>query len=249
MLKLFLSNFKRTNENIILATPMVLCIIIINLYCNYIKNNISTFSQAIVSMLTLCILIGGSLSGFLYMTKKALSLDKRMFVYKKDQNNALKELFLAFPKGVGRLFPSVTLVIILSFLIVISAYLVTLAPMFINWTIKYYSIYTSSNLYKLVLLQMLTITYFWVLWIPEVVYNDKNPFKAFWKSLKNLKISFFKTTSLFLTIILIFISLQIIMYLLLQYPVAYFLALLTYYYALLYIIILVFSYYEKNFYK
>lgn len=88
-----------------------------------------------------------------------------------------------------------------------------------------------------------------MLWIPEVVYCEKNPFKALYYAIKKIFISFPKSILLFIYINILTFGISVLNTFLMFNPIAYFVVLLLYYYLIVYIVVLVFSYYEQTFLK
>ena len=93
------------------------------------------------------------------------------------------------------------------------------------------------------------VSYWMLLWIPEIIYGTRNPFLALINSTKKAFITFPKTIKLFLVMWFLFIGVNILFQLLLLNPLLYFLVMLLNYYLILYTVILIFTYYEQNFLK
>ncbi len=245
MIKLILNNFKRTNDCIILATPMVLFMIITVVYSSFIATHAKTVNLALFSLITLLIMVSGLMAGWFYMVKKTLKLSDRTFVYENDRIKALRDLVLTLPNGVGRLFTSFLGFIIISIFATVFAYYLIIGLIPVD-KLQNLADFLFFNNYITALLFIISsvLSFFGMLWIPEMVYNEKNPFKALVNSLIITFKTFPKTLSLYVFIYLIyFVNMFAIQYLT-PYPILVFILLVLYYYFLLYIVILVFTYYE-----
>lgn len=91
------------------------------------------------------------------------------------------------------------------------------------------------------------IMYFLMLWIPEIIYNTTNPFLALWKSLiKNFK-NFFTSIRLFLSLWFMGFALLFINTFAVINPFAYILMSIILFYFTVYMVVLIFLYYDKKF--
>ena len=250
MLKLIWNNFKRTNDCIILATPMVLFMFITVLYSAFIVTHAKTVNLALFSFVTLLIMICGFLAGWFYMVKKTLQLNGRMFVYEKDRINALKELILTLPNGVGRLFLPFLGVVTISMFITVFVYYTTVDIIPHDMLQKLADILLFPN-YLAALLFIITsiLSFFLIVWIPEVVYTERNPIKALGNSILKTMKTFPKTLFLYIFVYMIYFLTNFSVQLLPANPIIIFISLVLYYYFTLYNVILVFTYYERNFHK
>ena len=88
-----------------------------------------------------------------------------------------------------------------------------------------------------------------MLWIPEIVYNEKNSFKALYNSVVKLFMNFKKSIILFLYIAFLVILITILNTFLMFNPFLYFFVLMFYYYLLVYIVVLLFTYYDETYIK
>lgn len=272
MLKLFKHSFKTTNDCIILATPLIIFLSILGWYFEYAVSSADTIPKGVLALITLFIMGGGFLAAWLYMVKKTITLSKKVFVFDKDRAKALLSLILALPKGIGRLFlPILGVIFIYSCVYGIAIVLVTLV---ITKTLGTISIdifdlkmmlISSKELieeitnlsqqdliiiniwYSLLSIISVFITFLTMLWIPEIVFTQKNPFSSLKNAIFKLFKKFKHSIILYIYISLIIILLSILNTLLMFNPFLYFLVLIFYYYFLIYIIVLLFSYYEQNF--
>lgn len=272
MFKLFKECFKRTNDCIILATPLVIFLSIISWYVDYAMNTVNTMPKLVLAVITLLVMSSGFFAAWFYMTKKTLKLSNKVFVFDKDRAKAFWALILSLPKGIGRLFLPFVGVISLSTVIYglvlfvvtyfVAKYLGTININFFNSDNFFISskelIEEITNLpreeiiiiycwYFLVLGCTILLEFLAILWIPEIVYGEKNPFKALYFAIKKLIITFPKTFLLFVYINIISFATTILNTVLMVNPIAYFLVLLLYYYLILYIVVLLFTYYELTF--
>ena len=103
MLKFLKNSFRRTNDCIILITPLVIFISIFNLYFNYLKVSVNDIPKLILAVLTCWIMLGGLLSGWFYMLKKTLVLSDKLFLFDNDRGKELAKIIVSFPKGIGSL--------------------------------------------------------------------------------------------------------------------------------------------------
>ncbi len=241
MLKFLRENFKITNDCIILATPMVIFFISIQWFIQTFQNILSLPANNIAFYLTLWIWISGCFAGWFYMTKKTLQFSKKTFLYDTDRSTALTKLFLCLFKGVGKFFVS---------------FLIMVAVCFCFKLLKYGLLLSLFKLpYKLDISQVSIISiaivlifwYFFIYWIPEIVYNYTNAFKAMINSVKMTILSFKNTFPLYIFMVLIGILLRIIIFMAEDNPFTYFLLIILTYYYLLYFILIIFRDYERNY--
>ncbi len=272
MLKLFKYSFKTTNDCIILATPLIIFLSILGWYFEYAISSVDTIPKGILALITLFIMGGGFLSAWLYMVKKTIALSKKVFVFDKDRAKALLSLILALPRGIGRLFLPILGVI--SIYVCIYCVVIILITLLVTNTFGTISIdifdlkmmlISSQELieeitnlsqqdliiiniwYSLFSITSAFITFLTLLWIPEIVYTQKNPFSSLKNALSKLFKNFKHSIILYIYISLVIVLLSILNTLLMFNPFLYFLVLIFYYYFLIYIIVLLFSYYEQNF--
>lgn len=190
--------------------------------------------RIIISTVTILILCSGFCAGWFYMIKKALSItNDRVFVFDKDRNKALKEVFGSFFYGFGLLF--------LQFLFAGCIFLLFKAGIYILKPYKY------LNIAAFVVISF--VSYQLMLWVPEILYGTKNPIKAMINSTKKAINTFPRTIKLFLVMWFLFIGVYILFQLLLLNPILYFFVMLLNYYLIFFTAILVFTYYEQNFLK
>ncbi len=274
MLKLFKSNFKTTNDCIILATPLIIFLSILGWYYNYAAESIDTVSKLILACITMFIMFSGFVAAWLYMAKKTIALSNKIFIFDKDRVKALTSLAMSLPKGIGRLF--------LPIIGVISIYLLIYLIMFsgFNYLLSHFGssinldlvdlqslILSTNNLteeinklseselialdiwYLVSIIGVVIISFITMLWVPEIVYNEKNSFKAFFNAIIKLFMTFWKSLGLFSYITGLIVLISILNTFLMFNPFLYFFVLMLYYYFLVYIVVLLFTYYDKTFIK
>lgn len=274
MLKLFWNNFKKTNDCIILATPLILFLSALSWYYTYAKDAIDNIPKLILAIATMLVMISGCLAAWIYMAKKTIRMADRIFVFEKDRVKAFRDLILSLPRGIGRLFLPMLGVIFItifaySILIYVITFLISKYIGTIDLTLLAYEklVLSSQELlneinalprtqiiaincwYFTFAIGTMILSFLGFLWIPEIVYMEKNPFKALFNSIKKTIITFPKTLFLFIYINFLSLLISILNTLLMFNPIAYFLVLIIYYYFIVYIVVLLFRYYEQTFIK
>lgn len=272
MFKLFKDSFKITNDCIILATPLIIFLSILGWYFEYAAGAIDNIPKLILAAVTILVMLSGFFAAWLYMVKKTINLSNKIFVFDRDRAKALWGLALSLPKGIGRLFlpilglTAIYIVVYSAIIFVISYFLTKYAGTVNLDSLEVNSLLISSKelieeinelpkkelliincWYCLISLAVIVISFLTMLWIPEIVYCEKNPFKALCNSIIKLFGSFPKSLLLFTYIVFLTITISILNTLLMFNPFSYFLVLMLYYYFLVYIVVLLFTYYERNF--
>ena len=274
MLKLFKNSFKQTNDCIILATPLIIFLSILSWYFSYASSTVDNIPKLILAGITIFVMAAGFFSAWFYMVKKTLKFSNKLYVFDKDRAKAFGNLILSLPKGIGKLFLPFLGIIAIStifygFISAIITYFVWKYIGTVNldfFDIKNLMVSSKElidevsqlskneliviNCWYLLVLICTTITSFiTMLWIPEVVYCEKNPLKALYYAIKKIFISFPKSILLFIYINILTFGISVLNTFLMFNPIAYFVVLLLYYYLIVYIVVLVFSYYEQTFLK
>lgn len=274
MLKLFWNNFKKTNDCIILATPLILFLSALSWYYSYAKDAIDNIPKLILAIATMLIMISGCLSAWVYMAKKTIRMSDKIFVFEKDRAKAFGDLIMSLPRGIGRLFLPMLGVIFISVIIysifiygitfLVSKYIGTIDLSLLSTdklalssqellneinALPRSQIIAINCWYLIFALGTMLFSFLGILWIPEIVYAEKNPFKALYNSIKKIIITFPKTLFLFIYINILSLVISILNTLLMINPIAYFLVLIIYYYFIVYIVVLLFRYYEQTFIK
>ncbi len=274
MLEYLKKALKITNENFIIVLPFVLFYILLNLYLGYTKYMLDTVLEALIAMLTITFMFAVFLAGWNYMVKKALELSQKVFVFDEEAVKAHLGLIKTFPTGVGKYFLSFVgvVVIFVVLLILISQIIFYFGINFIgkvDFTLDQITALTSSTkgllefvenlppeqyviLAKWNLLLMtasFVFSYLLMFWMPEIVYRTKNPLMALFKGIAKLFRKPLKSLGLFLLITFINFVLSFVMTFTLLLPILYFLFAAVYLYYIVYVIVLIFSYYENEFIK
>ena len=218
------------------------------------------------------VMFSGFAAAWFYMAKKTIALSKKVFVFDKDRAKALAKLVMTLPNGIGRLFLPILGVIstyILIYLLIFSG-----AGFVINnfvGTIDLSSIdlhtllistgelfdelksFTNDEIrimnywYLLLSIGVTVVSFLTMLWIPEIVYAEKNSYKALLYSLKKLFMTLKSSSLLFIYVYFLILVITILNTLLMFNPFLYFFVLMLYYYFLVYIVVLLFTYYEQKF--
>lgn len=272
MLKLIKNNFKTTNDCIILATPLIIFLSILGWYLNYAAASIDNIPKLILAVVTTLVMSSGFFSTWFYMTKKTLKLAKTVFIFDKDRAKAFRELILSLPKGIGKLFLPFLGIISISgitfgFVVWLTTFVVTTYVGTIDITLfnsENVLISTNEliteirdlsnnelvvlNCWYLILTLLTTIlSFIAMLWIPEVVYSENNPFRALIQAVKKLFRTLPKSFLLFLYVNILMVCVSVLNTLLMYNPILYFFVLVLYYYLFVYIVVLIFTYYEQTF--
>ena len=241
MFKFLIENFKRTNDCIILATPMVLFFIALQWYIESNQYSLSSIPSYLFFYITLWVFISGCFAGWFYMVKKTLQFSKKTFLFDTDRLTALSKLFSCLIKGIGKFFLPLLVVVASCFIFNI----IKMSLLFFAYSDKLKDQYYLISLLSIFVVYV--IGYFFIFWIPEIIYTYKNPFISLFKAVKKAFIIFPKMV---VPYILICGVMSLIDFLLLNsqtYPFLYFFLLLSAYYFVLYSVLLVFDYYEKKF--
>ena len=272
MLKFIKNNFKTTNDCIILAAPLIIFLSILGWYYDFAADSINTIGKLVLACVTMLVMFSGFLAAWLYMAKKTISLSKKIFVFDKDRAKALAKLVMTLPNGIGRLFLPIIGVIstyILIYILIftgVSAILEHIVGVvnFDSLDMRTLMISTGELLeelksftqeelqfmnyfYTFASIGITLITFVTMLWVPEIVYNEKNSFKALFNSIKKLFKTFKSSLLLFIYIYFIIVLTTVLNTLLMFNPFLYFFVLMIYYYFLVYIVVLLFTYYEQKF--
>lgn len=117
MRELFKDAIKITNFNIILAIPLIVFIMVLDLYSLYSKYNIDSAPKFLVGSLTVLVMFGIFCAGWFNMIEGAIQLSKQVFVLDKDRAKATLNLFKNFGEGVAKYFLSFGGVYLIFFII------------------------------------------------------------------------------------------------------------------------------------
>lgn len=272
MFKLYKEAFKTTIDTIILATPLVLFTFVLSIYLSFSKSSINSVPLLILTVITVLLMISAFMSGWFYMVKKAVKLSQKVFVLDADRAKATFALLKTIPTGIGKYFLPFLVMNILLILIIIllSIFIhdigmilvgdVGIAPDVIKNALLSsenlkpfleslsYEQLVKLNYWNLLILFFNTIfTFLFMLLIPEIIYSTSNPFKAMFKSIVKLFSKFYKSIKLYFYIAVVNFILSLLNSIVAGNLILYFLVLLLYFYFIVYITVLIFTYYEKEF--
>lgn len=272
MFKLYKDTIKITNDNIILATPLILFMWILSLYLGFSKTAVNSVGLMLLSSVTVVFMTGAFFAGWFFMVKKAVLLSKQVFVLDSDKAKATFNLFKAIPTGIGEYFLSFLGMIVTSVIIVavvgsavFKLGMLIIGPLDIDPVLAK-NVLTSANDMKIFLdsltfeqliklnnwnllfLAATSITSFLVmLWIPEIVFKTKNPFKALLNSVKKIFQKPAKALKLFIFMSVLNFVLSFINTFSIINPILYFIMMVVYFYFIVYLVVLIFSYYDREF--
>ena len=262
MLSYIKDSFQLTNKYIILATPLILFSLLSSLYILFsVGGNLLSL---LIALLLFGLMVGAFLSGWFFMIKTCVSNPEQ-----EDPNVLLKE----FPAGVGEYFlPVLGLMIntiIISVLLILVSYFVGMkligdigiTPEALTKGMESFAAMktflgslTQEQIFKLNAWNMLlfftmSVTYFLIMFYsPALFFKEKNPFKAYFVSLKDLfSKKFFTNFGLFLILLVSYFILSILTTLFGANVVMHFIFTLINFYYLVFVAVMVYNYYYKNF--
>ena len=272
MLKYLKNALKITNENVIVAVPLLIFYILINLYLGYTKYMADTPLEALIAMLTITFMVAVFLAGWFYMIKKAVDLSKKIFVLDDEAARAHLALIKEFPAGVGKFFLSFIgfFLIFIILVIMLSTFIFTVGINFIgkiDFSPEQIANLTSSTQGLLNFVETMPIeqyillakwnfllmgasfvfSYLLMFWIPEIIYTGKNPLVALFTGIGKLFRKPLKSLYMFIVLTVINCILSFIMTFTLLFPILYFIMATVYLYYIIYVLMLIFSYYDGEF--
>ena len=262
MLSYIKDSFQLTNKYIILATPLILFSLLSSLYILFsVGGNLLSL---LIALLLFGLMVGAFLSGWFFMIKTCVSNPEQ-----EDPNVLLKE----FPAGVGEYFlPVLGLMIntmVISVLLILVSYFVGMkligdigiTPEALTKGMESFAAMktflgslTQEQIFKLNAWNMLlfftmSVTYFLIMFYsPALFFKEKNPFKAYFVSLKDLfSKKFFTNFGLFLILFVSYFILSIFTTLFGANVIMHFVFTLINFYYLVFVAVMVYNYYYKNF--
>lgn len=272
MLNYLKSAFKTTNENVIVAIPLLIFYIIINLYLVFAKSMADTPLEALIALFTITFMVAVFLAGWFYMIKKAVDLSKKIFVLDNEAAKAHLGLIKEFPAGVGKYFlPFIGFFIIFIILVILlSVFIFTLGINVIgkiDFSPEQIYMLTSSTKGLLNFVETMpteqyillakwnfllmgasfVFSYLLMFWIPEIIYTGRNPLVALFTGIGKLFKKPLKSLYLFVILTVINFVLSFVMTFTLMFPVLYFIMATVYLYYIVYVLMLIFSYYDGEF--
>lgn len=271
MIKYFKNAFKITNDNIILATPLILFLFIFSIYLNAAQNAPENLPSFILLATTTLFMLGAFFAGWFYMVKKAVELGGKEFIIDDDKAKAAFGLLKEIPVGVGEYFFSFLAALILySVLFVIIGFLayeigihfigkvgihIAQIKAAMSSTVALKALISSLtpqqvakvNLWNLLFLCTMTVFSFLTLfWAAQIVSPTKNPFVAYIKSVSFTFRNFLEALILFVYISFINFAVSLINAIAMVNPITYFISMLIYFYFIVYVIVLIFLYHDRK---
>lgn len=271
MIKYFGRAFKITNENIILATPLVLFLFLLSIYLGIAKNAPETLPSIILLLITILFMLSAFFAGWFFMVRKAIELDKQEFIIDEDKAKASFSLLKELPIGIGEYFFS-----FIGGLILYSG-LITLLIFVTYQTGMHYigkigvnllqfkealnspgamkslvTSLTSEQLIKLnswnfLILGVITVfSFITMFWGAQIIFKNKNPLIAFFQALSFTFKNFLSAITLFIYISFVNFVVSLINTFSSINPIVYFISLLIYFYFVVYVVVLVFLYYDSE---
>lgn len=270
MIRYFIKAFKITNENIILTTPLVLFLFLFSIYLGVAQNAPATTISAILLLITIVLMFSAFFAGWFFMVRKAVELNKKEFIIDDDKSRASFELMKEIPIGVGEYFLSFLgaaflyfgLFVFVSFIAyqvgmhfigkvdldlrVLKLALESSAAMkaFIS-SLSPQQLVKLNAWYLMVLSCMTIFSFLTMFWAAEIIFKTKNAFVAFFKALFFTLKNFLSAIILFIYVSAVNIIVSIINALGTINPILYFISMLVYFYFIVYVIVLIFLYYDE----
>ena len=257
-------SLKLTNKYIILATPLILFSLLSSLYILFsISGNLISLLFAIVLF---GLMIGAFLSGWFFMIKTCVINPENT-----EPNTLIKE----FPAGVGEYFlPVLGLMlntVVISVLLIIISYFVGMkfigdigiTPEALTKGMESFTAMKAFlgglseeqlfklNAWNLLLFFTMSVTYFLIMFYsPALFFKEKNPFKAYFVGAKDLfSRKFLSNFGLFLILFVSYFILSIFTTLFSANIVMHFLFTLINFYYMVFVAVMIYDYYYKNFVK
>ena len=272
MRKLFIETVKITNENIILATPLVVFMWILTSYVSFSQQTVNSMPLLVLSSVTVIVMTAAFFGGWFYMVKKAVKLSKQVFVLDADRAKATFNLIKYIPSGIGKYFlPYLGLILCsLAIIVVVCAGVFQLGMHLIGGldldpaqvknvlssavdmkafldSLSFEQLMKLNNWNMLFLAATTILSFLFMLWIPEIVFKTPNPFKALVYSIKRIFSKPMKSFKLFVFMTVLNFVLSFINTFSIINPILYFIMLVVYFYFLVYIVMLIFLYYDREF--
>lgn len=255
--------FNITNKYIVLATPLILYSLLSNIYL-VVSASGGKIPSILFAIFLFMLMTGAFIAGWFNMVKFAI-LDSEQ----EDPNSLIKE----FPSGVGEYFlsslGSVFVMTIITILMLIVSYFIgvhfigipditaeSLSKALENTQalktfVSGLSIeqLTKINLWNILILGTISLTYFsFILYIPALFWKNKNPFIAYFISLKDIfSKHFFKTAGIYLLIFFLNFIISIISTISTGNAIAHFVITLANFYFITAVGVGIFYYYYNTF--
>ena len=263
MFKTVRESFRITNNNIIIATPLILFSLISSIYLIFSANGSKT--GVIFAVILFFLMAGAFLSGWFYMIKEAV----------EEPDTDSRKLFSDFPSGVGEYFLSVlgliVQVIIISSLIMLAAFIagkkfigavgvsydqfsqaltsVETMKTFVN-SLNQEQLIKINNWNMLMFFTMIINSFILMLYPMVLFFKEKNPFKALFITFKDtFSHRFFKNTGLFIMVFVLYMFVSLCAMLAGNNVILHFIVTLINFYYATFVGVLLFNYYYSNFIK
>ncbi len=274
MFKLFRDAFKITNEGIILAVPLVCFMWLITLYISYSKEVVDTIPEMILSGVTVLFMSSAFSAGWFYMVKKCVEFSKKDFILDEDKASESLNLIKSFTDGIGKFFlryVEVSLIFAGIVLLTASVLYKISIPFIreIHFSLSQMGTVINSQqdiaaflnslpqeqlivLFQLNLILMIVTSVFafmQMLWMPEVIYSERDPFIALFLSIKKLFVRFWKSIGLFAYIVFLNFIISYFSTFAFLHPIVYMFLMIMYFYFIVYVVVLIFTYYDREFNK
>lgn len=271
MIRYFKRAFKITNENIILATPLVLFLFLLSIYLEIAKNAPQNIQASVLLLFTILFMLSAFFAGWFYMVQRAIDLDKAEFIIDEDKSKASFNLIKEIPVGIGEYFLSfIGGFILYTALILLGAFCtykiglhfignigITLdqlkAAFGSSEAMK--ALVTSMSAAELIKLNTWNMLFLGVsafysfitmFWAPQVIRYTKNPLIALLKAIRFILRKPLGSIILFIYISFINFMVSFVNAISAVNPILYFFSMLLYFYFIVYIIVLIFLYYDRE---
>lgn len=271
MIKYFGKAFKVTNENIILTTPLVLFLFLLSLYLGVAQKAPVNNASVILLSFTILFMLSAFFAGWFFMVKRAIDLEKLEFVADEDKAKASFALLKEIPIGIGEYFiPFIGALILYSviFLVLLFAAfkfgmhfigniglsldqlkLAFNSPEAMKHLVSTLSTaqLTKLNSWNFLFLSIVSFfSFITMFWSVQIVSGTKNPILGFVKSINFLFKNFLGSVVLFVYISIINFVVSLINAFSTINPIVYFISMIIYFYFLVYIVVLIFLYYDRQ---
>ena len=255
-------SLKLTNKYIILATPLILFSLLSSLYILFSMNG--TLLSMVFAFVLFFLMLTTFLSGWFFMVKKCVQ-----GYSENDSNSLIKE----FPSGVGEYFLPIiggtVNTIFLSVMILTGAYFLGLnsigelgipaesfsKAMESTAALKTFLLSLSQeqllkvNAWNFLLMGAMSFVYFILMFYsPVIFFKEKNPYKALFMAIRDLfAVKFFKNICLYIILIVSYFILSVFTTVFANNVFMHFIFTLINFYYLVFVVVLVFNYYYKNY--
>ena len=270
MIKYFRDALRITNNNMILATPLILFLILISLY-NGMFADTQNANLLMLNVFISLLMWAAFLSGWFYFVNKIISLFYQNISLEEKVKKAFN-FINPMLKGVGEFFFSYfsAFIMFFGFLMLLMLVVHYIGMHYIgqlNIPVEDFINVANSNSQEAVekfvagipfdeavkflkwsLLSMFAISVFLyttMFWFAAIIKQSKNPIKALYLSNVFLWKNFLSTFTFFVSISVLQLVVMVICGMMSVNPILSFVSLILYFYFIVYIVVLIFLYYEK----